>query len=270
MASIVTQLTRGLPAAVPFQWRGHAAELALYVGFYLLYLLLREAAFGGQSQALANAERIIVLESSLGLLHEPFLQEWFITNAQPLVVCLNWIYIVTYWPVILAIALALYLSRRAVYAKYRTLMAIHLLLALALFFVFPLVPPFKTGFMVDTIRLYGPAFYGSPTMAVFYNTNAAMPSLHFSWTCIFCWLFVRELRGWYRYLGVGYPLITLVAIVVTGNHYFLDAVVGVALIGVALVSLKVARRVGQGWSKSVQGGHIGPADAFDSANRPSA
>ncbi len=270
MASIVTQLTRGFPAAVPFQWRSHAAELALYVGFYLLYLLLREAAFGGQSQAFANAERIIVLESSLGLFHEPFLQEWFIANAQPLVVCLNWVYIVTYWPVILAVALALYLSRRDVYVKYRTLMAVHLLLALVMFAVFPLSPPFKNEFMVDTIQLYGPTFYGSPAMAVFYNTSAAMPSLHFSWTCVFAWLFVRELRGWYRYLGVGYPLLTLVSIVVTGNHYFLDAVVGAALIGVALVSLRVAKRVGQGWSTSVQGGHNGTVDAFDSADRPSA
>ena len=70
-------------------------------------------------------------------------------------------------------------------------------------------------------------------MSVFYNTNAAMPSLHFSWTCILAWLVVKELRGWYRYLGIGYPLLTLAAIVITGNHFLLDAVVGLALIGVS-------------------------------------
>ena len=38
-------------------------------------------------------------------------------------------------------------------------------------------------------------------------------------------------------MGVGYPLLTLAAIVVTGNHFLLDAVVGVALIGVAVGAL---------------------------------
>ena len=73
--------------------------------------------------------------------------------------------------------------------------------------------------------------------------------LHFSWTCILAWLFVTELRGWYRYLGLAYPLLTLAAIVVTGNHYFLDAVVGVALIGVAILVIKLGRESRKGWQE---------------------
>ena len=241
MASIVFNFPRVFPASTPSRWRGHGAELALYVGFYALYLVTRGLVFEGDGQALANAERVVALERATGLFVEPAIQGWALANAQPLVVLLNWVYVATYWPVILGAALALYLARRSIYIKYRTLLAVHLALALGLFVAFPLAPPFKTGFLADTIQLYGPGFYGSDAMALFYNTNAAMPSLHFSWTCIFAWLMVTELRRWYRYLGLAYPLLTLAAIVVTGNHYFLDAVAGVALVGVALLAIRIGK-----------------------------
>lgn len=241
MASIVSQFTRALPAPAYGGWLIHARELGLYLGLYLLYLLLRGLALGGEKQAHANTQHIIDLESSAGFFAEPALQAWALANAPALVVFLNWIYIITYWPVIVVVAIALYLARRHIYYRYRNLIVAHLVLALVLFVLFPLAPPFKTDSLVDTIQGYGPVLYGSPAMATFYNTNAAMPSLHFSWTCIFAWLFVREVRGWYRYLGLGYPLLTLAAIIVTGNHYFLDAIVGALLIPVAFGFVVVCR-----------------------------
>ena len=167
------------------------------------------------------------------LFHEPAWQQWSIANIPPLVVLLNWVYIITYWPIILTVALLLYLTRRRAYGYYRNLIVAHLALALVIFALFPLAPPFKTPWLVDTIQTYGPAFYGSPAMAGLYNTNAAMPSLHFSWTCIFGALFLRELKGWFKALGLAYPLLTLAAIIITGNHFILDALVGAALIGPA-------------------------------------
>ena len=246
MASIVLRLSRVFPASTPSGWRGHSAELALYLGFYLVYLLTRGLVFDGEGQALANADGIIALERGMGLFIEPAVQEWTISNAQPLAVLLNWVYIVTYWPVILGAALALYMTRRETYFRYRSLIVVNLVLALILFVLFPLAPPFNTVYLVDTIQLYGPTFYGSPAMAHIYNTNAAMPSLHFSWTCILAWLLLNEVKGWHRYLGIGYPMLTLTAIVVTGNHYILDALVGLALVGVAGGAIKLTGKIVRG------------------------
>ncbi len=267
MASIVFRFPTVFPTSPPYRWRSPCTELALYAGFYLVYLLTRGLVFEGDRQALANAERVIALESGVGVFIEPAVQQWALAHAQPLAVVFNWVYIVTYWPVILGLALHLYLVRPSLYVRYRTLIAVHLCLALLLFVVFPVAPPFKTGLLVDTIQLYGPGIYGSESMAVFYNTNAAVPSLHFSWTCILAWLFLRECKRWYRYLGLGYPLVTLAAIVVTGNHYFLDVVAGLALVGVALVSLNVARRAKHGWSTTIQSRHSRPAGTFDPIDR---
>ena len=243
MASIVPQFVRVLPLQAATGWRTHAGELGLYLGFYILYLLLKEFAPGGEMQALTNADLVISAQSALGLFLEPSLQGWAMDSAQPLVVLLNWVYVLTYWPVILTAALVLYCARRPVYLRYRNLIVAHLVLALILFVAFPLAPPYKTVYLVDTIQLYGPAFYGSPTMAHFYNTNAAMPSLHFSWTCIIAWMFVKELGGWRRYAVLGYPLLTLAAILVTGNHYLLDAVAGGCLIPVAMFATRLVERL---------------------------
>ncbi len=257
MALTVSRFARSLPSQPFGGWRSHTAELGFYLCLYLIYLLLRAIAVGGEQRALSNADRIVDLESALGLLHEPALQDWALNHAQPLAALLNWVYIVTYWPVILAAALALYLTRRCVYLRYRNLLVAHLALALVLFVAFPLAPPYKTELLADTIQLYGPAIYGGPAMAPFYNINAAMPSLHFSWTCILAWLCVREFRGWQRYLALGYPVLTLAAIVVTGNHYFLDAAVGAALIPVAYLVSRISQSAWVRRSKQNRGEPVG-------------
>ena len=242
MAPIVSQIARVCSAIILGSWRSHVLELTLYVGIYLLYLITRGLILAGDGVALANAERIIALEQSLGLFREPAWQQWVLANSQPLAIFLNWVYIITYWPVILGVALFLYLTRRRTYCYYRNVVLINLAFALVLFLLFPLAPPFKTVYLVDTIQLLGPTFYGSPAMAAFYNTNAAMPSLHFSWTCIFGWLFLRELKGWYKVLGLAYPLLTFGSIIITGNHFILDAVAGAALIGPAYGVVELVRR----------------------------
>jgi hypothetical protein len=87
--------------------------------------------------------------------------------------------------------------------------------------------------LVDTIQALGPTFYGTESMATFYNTSAAMPSLHFSWTIILGVYWWRTLPGGLKIAGIVYPTMTFFAITVTGNHFILDAIVGGVLAGLA-------------------------------------
>ena len=224
-------------------WRRHLLELAIYPAAYLVYLLSRELAVGGERAALDNAAALMDLERSLGLLVEPAMQRWVVEYARPLAIALNWVYILTYWPVILAAALVCYIVRRRVYCYYRNVLVVNLAMALAVFALLPVAPPFKTPLLVDTIQVYGPAFYGGPGMAAFYNTNAALPSLHFSWTCVLGTLFARELPGGWKALGAAYPALTFCAIVITGNHFVLDAAAGAALAGAAFGVVAGVERV---------------------------
>ena len=228
------------------QWRAHLTELALYAGAYAVYLLTRGLLFADlEGQALANAGRVMGVERVLGVFWEPAWQSWAVAQAPLLVVALNWLYLLTYWPVILVMAAVLYLSDRRVYGYYRWVVVISLVMALVVFALFPLAPPLRVPvYFIDTIQVFGPAFYGTPQMAAFYNAFAAMPSLHFTWTVILGVLFLRRLKGWARVIGLLYPIATFFAITITGNHYILDAVAGglLAAAGFGVVEVWVRRR----------------------------
>ena len=141
-------------------------------------------------------------------------------NVKALVVMMNWVYIVTYWPVIMVAALILFIKDRPRYNFYRTVVLIDLAGALLTFMLFPVASPFSvpTVELLNTIQEFGPTFYGSDDMASLYNISAAMPSLHFSWTVILGVLFWKTLSGWHRVFGLVYPVLTFLAIVLTGNH----------------------------------------------------
>ena len=209
-------------------------EVGLYVSCYLVYVFSRGAVYDNvRDVGVANGARIAELQQGLGFLWEPQWQAWAVEHVRALVVFLNWAYILTYWPVILGLAIFLFLRNRRLYYYFRTVVLIDLIAALLAFALFPVASPFAipgVG-LVDTIQAYGPGFYGNELMSVFYNTTAAMPSLHFSWTVILGVYWWRSFPGGFKAAGLVYPVMTFFAITVTGNHFILDAIVGGVLAG---------------------------------------
>ena len=63
-----------------------------------------------------------------------------------------------------------------------------------------------------------------------------MPSLHIGWSmwCAFAIVALAE-RRWVKALGALYPLATFFVIIGTANHFVLDAIGGVATLGVAIL-----------------------------------
>ena len=140
------------------------------------------------------------------------------------------------------------------YEKYRNVLLCTTALALVGFSVFPLMPPrllgncvspyggCASGFeFVDTLRQVGGLWsFDSGAMSDLSNQYAAMPSLHFGWSMWCCIALVPTFRSRIvRGLLLVYPWVTLFAIVVTANHYWLDALGGawVLLIGFLLGTL---------------------------------
>ena len=212
------------------------SESSLYAGAYLVYLLTNGLVYADtRVVGLDNGVKIVSLQKNLGFLWEPGWQSWAVENVRVLVVMMNWVYLITYWPVILLAAVVLFNKKRRDYNFYRTVVFVDLAGALLTFMVFPVASPFAIPgvALLDTIQEFGPRFYGSEDMDPFYNISAAMPSLHFSWTVILAVLFWNTLSGWSRLLGLLYPVVTFFAIVLTGNHFILDAVAGGALAALA-------------------------------------
>ena len=223
-------------------------EAGIIVGSYFVYMLVRRFLIPDiEDVAFDNAYRLIDFEAATGILLEASWQGWLLEHSKAVVVLFNWVYIVTFIPILVVTAVVVYAKDRNQYCYYRNVWLVSFILALAIFILFPLAPPRflpEYGF-VDAIQQFGPAWYGGTDMArsLYYNVYAAMPSLHFGWTLLFGVLYFRmgplPLKVW----GVLYPTITFFAITITGNHYIMDAVGGLAVAVASYASYEVLLRV---------------------------
>ena len=214
-------------------------EAAFVLGAYSIYTQGRGFVYDDQlSPAFDNAWEIIGLERVTGIFKEPVLQDWFIDNTTASVHFFNWFYILGYWPVILGVAVFLYMNHRDAYYKYRTVALITLGVALVIYELYPLAPPRMVSALgfVDTLRSFGLEEYHSASDALLYNPYAAMPSLHFALAFIASLHFLRRDGGAVpKFLFSAYLGLMLVSIVVTGNHYIVDAVGSVGVVGAAFL-----------------------------------
>jgi hypothetical protein len=121
------------------------------------------------------------------------------------------------------------------YAKCRRILIGLTLLALAVHVAYPLAPPrmFANLGFVDTARTFGPDTYGEGSkFKALANQFAAMPSLHFGWSVLVAFAAVRYSRSKLRFVVIAHPICTLAAIVLTANHYWLDAIVAGLLLAI--------------------------------------
>jgi hypothetical protein len=74
-----------------------------------------------------------------------------------------------------------------------------------------------------------------------------MPSVHCAWAgwCAVV-LAPRVKHTWAKVLAVAYPFLTITVIVLTANHYVLDAVGGFMVLGIGYVVARFATRAGRG------------------------
>ncbi|MGR6320238.1 phosphatase PAP2 family protein [Micromonospora soli] len=215
--------------------RRAARELALVAALFLAYKAGRVAAAGRTSTALTNGERVWRLERLLHLPDEALLQHPLLAHDL-LIRLANCYYAWVHFPATALCLVWLYARHPAHYRWIRRALAALTAAALALHVLVPLAPPRMTGLtgLVDTGSRYGPAVYGSPEADTLSNQYAAMPSLHVGWALAVAVALVAVTPGRLRWLWLAHPLVTLLVVVVTGNHYWLDGIVATVLLAVIL------------------------------------
>ena len=224
-------------------------EIVYVLIFYIIYSMIRNQ-FGsggnfavGNQRALDNAKLIIDIEKSIGLFIEEAVQEAVI----------GWDWFVQFWNVFYgslhfvitgAAMIYLYAKFPNRYRRYRNVLAATTSFALIGFLTFPLMPPrllnagqpfgatLSDYTFVDTLADVGGLWsFDSGTMQSISNQWAAMPSLHIAWA-MWCTvaLFPVFRRTSAKIVLVLYPVLSLYAIVVTANHYWIDAVGGALIL----------------------------------------
>ena len=218
---------------------------AIYVLlFYGVYSVVRNkfgsAGGGGAEHAFNNAKDIIQVERWLGSFHEETIQEWFL-GAKWFIQFWNLFYGTFHFVVTTFCIFWLFRRFPERYVKFRTTLAVTTALALIGFATYPLMPPRLLpqayGF-IDTLKDYGGLWsFDSGAMQKVSNQYAAMPSLHFAWSTWSAMVLVPTMRRrWLKVLCAIYPLLTLFAVVVTGNHFWLDAAGGVLILALGYLA----------------------------------
>ncbi|MFC4063317.1 phosphatase PAP2 family protein [Actinoplanes subglobosus] len=219
-------------------------ELALIAALFLVYKVARVAANGHVDEAFANARTIWHTERWLRLPGELAVQQSLL-GWNGLIEAANSYYAYVHFPATAACLIWLYRRRPAHYRWTRNVIVLLTAAALAVHFLIPLAPPrmlTDTG-MLDLGRLYGPAVYGPPETDQISNQYAAMPSLHVGWALVVAIALIAATTGRYRALWLLHPAITLLVVVATGNHYWLDAFAAAALLAGTYALLRQQRPV---------------------------
>jgi hypothetical protein len=218
-------------------------ELLLVAGLFLVYKFGRQLATGHTGEAFRNAHRVWDLERAVQLPGEGSVQS-LLLHGDTLAHLANTYYATVHFPATVAFLVWLYLRRPVHYVWARRVLAAVTAAALVVHLTFPLAPPrmlAATG-LVDTARVYGPSVYGPPRTDQLSNQFAAMPSLHFGWALMVAIGLIVATRSRWRPLWLLHPLLTLLVIVGTANHYWLDAIAATALLGLALAAIRLPQR----------------------------
>ncbi|MGW7334172.1 phosphatase PAP2 family protein, partial [Streptomyces sp. NPDC054840] len=212
-------------------------ELLLVAGFFTVYKAGRLLATDRTDEAFRNAARIWDVERSLHLPGEGAVQR-LLLHGDALVTTANTYYAGVHFPATALFLIWLYIRRPAHYLWTRRVLAGLTGAALALHLAFPLAPPrlLDAARLIDTAQVYGPTVYkAAPAEDTLANQFAAMPSLHFGWALMLALGLIAATSSPWRFLWLLHPLLTLLVIVGTANHYWLDAVVAAVLLRAALL-----------------------------------
>jgi PAP2 superfamily len=228
-------------------WAGVAFEAALLFGLYALWQFAGSFTVMSSDGALPRGRWLWHAERVLHLPSETALQRLFLPHPVLVQAC-NLYYDILHFPVLGACLVWLYVRHRDRYPQFRTTIALFTGISLLIQFI-PVAPPRLlpgTG-LVDTAVRYGQSVY-SWHGGFDADEFSAMPSVHVGWALIVAIAVISASRSRWRWLAAGYPLLTLLVVVVTANHYWLDGVAAAMLVVLVLVVQRLMRGIRSGKS----------------------
>ena len=223
--------------------RSHSGtrEIAALIALYGLYEVVRGAGGENLQAALSHTDEIVAFEQTVGIYVERNVQDAF--EAVPFAPALLGLAYVLLHFVGTAVALV-WVHRRHPdrFPIVRTTFIAATALALVGYVFFPAAPPrlAARGFS-DTVTHSTGLDLSSDLLGALYNPFAAVPSLHFGYALIVGVALAVLAKGrMWRIAGALYPATMLLIIVATGNHFFVDAMLGGLVV---VVGWLLARRL---------------------------
>lgn len=207
-----------------------ARQWLLFGGAYYVYRIVRGMVDGHANTAFDHARDIVGLERSLHSFFEVDVQRWAIDHRFFLDVA-NWMYVNSHFVVTTTFLVWLYVSRNHAYYFVRNMFMVAMTLALIGYVLYPTAPPRflpEWGFQDTVSNFVGEG--ASQTAGVLYNPYAAIPSMHVAFALMIAVPAMRLVRNRViRTLWAFYPALVTFVVVATGNHFWIDAALGVVV-----------------------------------------
>jgi hypothetical protein len=222
-------------------------ELGVVVGLFLLWRTLGMIAGHHTAGAVAHGRAVWHAEQALHLPSEVAVQRRVLPHGA-LVRALDVYYVLAHVGGMAVFAIWMWVRHRDAYRRWRRAVVLFTGVAF-LVQLWPVAPPRLVpglGF-VDTARLYHQSIYPSRTDHGLADQVSSMPSVHVGWAVLVAVAVIavsarsgpraaaRHPAGRWRWLAVLHPLLTMAAVVVTANHFWLDGVVAAVLVAVAVL-----------------------------------
>jgi hypothetical protein len=195
-------------------------------------------------EAFENGRSIWDLEQALHLPSEASFEQ-AVLHSTALVRALNVYYAGAHVPVLVACLVWLFVRHRSQYPSMRTTLALTTGACLLVQLI-PVAPPRmypELGF-VDAGAVYGPTVYGKVGTGIS-DQLSAMPSVHVAWAALIALAVIVASTSRWRYWILAHPVLTVVAVTATANHWWLD---GVAALVILFAAWGVDRGARRAWA----------------------
>ena len=232
------------------QWRPgrrDLAEILLIASALPIYYGVRGITQTHVDAAVDRGVDIIRIEKDLGIFWEVELQSWILPYSW-LVKFLNGFYLFGHLPVIGSLAVWMYFWHRPQYLLMRNAFLLSGAIALIFYVNFPTAPPrllpheLGFGFVDTVVDQYQESRPLTPSW--FVNEYAAFPSMHIGWNLLVgIALFLSSRNIFIRAFAVLMPLAMFTDIILTANHYIIDAFAGSAVMLLGLAIAIIGRKL---------------------------
>src|SRR3954454_19627908 len=221
--------------------RAFAGETALVLALYSLWRVAGTISVWNVDGALGRGRSIWDLEQAIHLPSELRLQQIFLEH--PLwIQAANGYYAIAHVPAIIALLLWAFIYHRDRYPRVRNVLALVTGACLVVQLVAVAPPRMYPGLgFVDSGHLYGQSVYTAVGTGVS-DQLSAMPSLHVGWAVLVGVAAVLISSSRWRWLVLAHPVVTLVVVAATANHWWLDGVVAAAILALAALADDRVRR----------------------------
>jgi PAP2 superfamily protein len=241
-AAIALVLRRTRPTRARLAALSAATEIAILAALYAVWRVARVLPLDRADGAIDRARRLerfqhtLHLPTELSLQHLVLRHDWLARFS-------NYYYAIVHVPALVAFLVWLFVRHRDGYSHWRNALAISTAFCVAIRFVRVAPPRFLPDLgYVDLASHYGLSLYG-PVGGGVSDQFAAMPSIHVAWAAVVSFGVVAVSTSRWRWVFLLHVALTMMVVSATGNHWWLDGIVAIVLVLIALASDAGARRV---------------------------